>query len=100
MQADNHRRARLDTGGFGRLLYTGSVPLCGAVMPVSPERFLRQLVDSGLMSADEVRELRLSLPPDLFRGDDSQDMARELVACKKLTAYQAGAAYQGKANGL
>jgi WD40 repeat protein/serine/threonine protein kinase len=69
-------------------------------MPVSPERFIRQLIDSGLMSADEVRKLQESLPANLLQGDDSQDFARELIACKKLTPYQAAALYQGKGQQL
>lgn len=69
-------------------------------MPVSPERFLRHLVDSGLMSPDEVQELQASLPPNLLREDDSQNVARELIARKKLTPYQAGAVYQGKGQQL
>lgn len=69
-------------------------------MAVSPERFLRRLIDSGLMSADEVQELQVSLPPELLRADDSQEFVRELVARKKLTAYQAAALYQGKGEQL
>jgi hypothetical protein len=65
-------------------------------MPVSPERFVRHLIDSGLMSAAEVQELQVSLPPETLRGDDAQPFVRELVARKKLTPFQAGALYQGK----
>jgi len=69
-------------------------------MPLSPERFLRQLIDSGLMSAAEVQELEASLPAEARQANDAQAVARELVARKKLTPYQAVALYQGKGQQL
>src|SRR5262249_55007920 len=70
------------------------------MMPLSPERFLRQLTDRGLMSAVEVQELEASLPAEARKAKDAQAVARELVARKKLTPYQAVALYQGKGEQL
>src|SRR5262245_53081877 len=69
-------------------------------MPVPLAQFVNQLAESGLMSADELRALQESFPPDKFSPDDAQEFARELVRQHRLTAYQATAVYQGKQQSL
>ena len=68
-------------------------------MPVSLKDFAKSLADSGLMSADEIREFLGSFPP---RSGPStpRDLARELIQAGKLTKYQAEEVYQGKTKGL
>src|SRR5262245_29813065 len=69
-------------------------------MPVPLAQFIQQLSDSGILSPDDIRSFQQGLPPDRQSSDDVQEFARELVRRKKLTAYQATAAYQGRANAL
>lgn len=69
-------------------------------MAVSLDQFIRHLADSGLMSADEIRQFQAALPAAKFPADDAQPFAKELIRQKKLTSYQATAAYQGKQQGL
>lgn len=68
-------------------------------MAMSLAEFTRQLVESELMSKDEVRAFRAELPPEK-RTDEVQEFARELVRQKKITGYQASAVYQGKGSSL
>ena len=56
---------------------------------VSVDHFIKGLTVSGLMSADEVHALLVSLPPDLQRPT-VKSLAAELVRRGKLTKYQAG----------
>src|SRR5262245_56910441 len=65
-------------------------------MPVPVGQFVKQLAESGLLSADELRALEESFPPDKFSADDAQEFARELVRQRKVTVWQATAIYQGK----
>jgi serine/threonine protein kinase len=67
-------------------------------MAVPVEQFARDLVESGLLSADEVAAARNDLPGG--HRDDSQALARLLVQSKRLTKYQAAAVYQGKSQHL
>lgn len=69
-------------------------------MAVPLEKFIKQLTDSGIMSAEDIREFQASLPADTVMPEDAQPFARELVKQLKLTAYQAAAAYQGRAKEL
>ena len=57
-------------------------------MAISVDQFVRQLLDSSLLSADEVAALIAALPADK-KPHDGEQVARELVRQKKLTAYQA-----------
>lgn len=68
-------------------------------MPMFVDDFVAQLTVSGLLTADEVNAFRERLPEDRRQGD-AQEFAREMVRQKLLTAYQATAAYQGKATSL
>jgi len=69
-------------------------------MPVPLEQFVKQLAESGVMSADDVRACQEGLPRDVLSPDDAQPFARELVKQRKLTSYQAAAIYQGKGQSL
>src|SRR5262245_36320435 len=69
-------------------------------MAVPLAEFVRQLTDSGMMTAETLREFQGELLPDKLTPDDAQPFARELVRQHKLTAYQSTAAYQGKAHDL
>jgi formylglycine-generating enzyme required for sulfatase activity len=69
-------------------------------MPVPLEQFLQQLLESGLMPADEVRAIQAGLPPEVPAHGDCQGFARELVRLRKLTPYQAALVYQGKGQAL
>jgi CheY-like chemotaxis protein len=55
---------------------------------VSREDFLRNLADSGLFAADDLRKLLDALPPDAAALDGA-GLAQRLVGLGKLTAYQA-----------
>src|SRR3954471_2832354 len=61
--------------------------------------FVDHVVDSKLLTADDVRHLVDALPED-NRPNDGEQLARELVKQKKLTAYQAQVIYQGKGKSL
>lgn len=68
-------------------------------MAVSIDSFFKHLGDSGILSAEEVRNLSAQFPA-AKRKADAQDLARELIRQKKLTRFQANALYAGKASGL
>jgi len=63
------------------------------------QQFVESLVQSGLMTADEVSRFEQGLPPQRH-PEDAQALARELVQGGKLTKYQAQMVYQGKPKGL
>src|SRR5262245_65662321 len=69
-------------------------------MPVPVGQFVKQLAESGLMSADDLRAIHESLPPDKFPANDAQEFARGLVRQRKVTVWQATAIYQGKHQSL
>jgi serine/threonine protein kinase/Leucine-rich repeat (LRR) protein len=76
----------------------------GATVPgggktLSHEEFVKSLVESGLMTADEWSTIESGLPATLKQAD-AQTLARELVQQGKLTKYQAAAVFQGKTKGL
>ncbi|MBC7819067.1 MAG: protein kinase [Planctomycetaceae bacterium] len=68
-------------------------------MPLSRDEFTKQLADSGLMSADEVRAFVEGLPADA-RPIDGETLAKSLVKAKKLTKFQAQQLYDGKGKSL
>jgi formylglycine-generating enzyme required for sulfatase activity len=67
-------------------------------LAVSLEQFSQLLSASGLISAEELSSLLDALPPD--RKTDGEQLARELVRQKRLTAFQAQQIYQGKGKHL
>jgi serine/threonine protein kinase len=69
----------------------------GMDMPLNS--FVDQLLSSQLLSPDEVQQFLESFPADR-RPAGGEQLARELVKRKKLTAYQAKAIYQGKGKAL
>jgi serine/threonine protein kinase len=64
-------------------------------MALSLDQFCSQLIDSGLLSAEELSKLRESHQPA-----DAEALARLLVKQKVLTAYQAQQAFAGKSRAL
>lgn len=68
-------------------------------MPLTIEQFTQRLDSSGLMAADELREW-LEKVPTAKRPSDGEQLARELVKRKRLTAYQALEIYMGKGQPL
>lgn len=68
-------------------------------MPLTIEQFTQRLTSSGLMTADELREWLLRVP-EAKRPSDGEQVARELVKRKRLTAYQALEIYLGKGESL
>ncbi len=69
-------------------------------MAVTVDQFLRQLSDSGLMTADEVERVRGQLPAEKLDARNADEFARELVRQKKLTKFQAEQLYAGKEKSL
>ncbi len=68
-------------------------------MAVTLKRLTESLIASGLMTADELREFRAELPPQL-RHLSAEALSRELVRFGKLTSYQAARICDGKPEGL
>src|SRR5262245_4738314 len=68
-------------------------------MSMPLDTFVGHVVDSQLLTADELRLCMEGLPPDR-RPQDGEQLARELVKQKKLTAYQAKTIYSGKGKNL
>ncbi|NLF68658.1 MAG: SUMF1/EgtB/PvdO family nonheme iron enzyme [Candidatus Anammoximicrobium sp.] len=68
-------------------------------MTIPLDQFVRQLDDSALLSADTVAALIESLPAEK-KPQDGEQLAKELVRQKKLTAYQAQQMYAGKGRSL
>ncbi len=64
-------------------------------MALSSEEFLRQLADSGLISADEITSFVEARPGDR-RPEDGEQLAREFVTQKRLTEFQAAQICAGK----
>ena len=58
---------------------------------LSRQRFMELVAESGLMTLDEVRTFEGSVPPER-RAQDAQDLARQLVAAKKLVEGAGGRA--------
>ena len=67
-------------------------------MAISLEQFTQQLTASGLVTAAELQTLLEGLPAE--RQADGEQLARELVRQRKLTAFQAQQIYQGKGKHL
>ena len=68
-------------------------------MTIPLDQFVSQIVDSTLMSADDVAALIDSLPAEK-KPHDSEQLAKELVRQKKLTSYQAQQIHAGKGQSL
>lgn len=68
-------------------------------MPLTVNQFLKYLINSRLMTDEEVHEFFSSLPED-HRPQDGEAFAKSLVQHKKLTVFQATAIYRGKPYGL
>ncbi|MBC7815777.1 MAG: protein kinase, partial [Planctomycetaceae bacterium] len=68
-------------------------------MPLTIEQFTQRLALSGVMTADDLREW-LGKVPAAKRPRDGEQLARELVKRKRLTAYQALEVYLGKGQSL
>jgi molecular chaperone DnaK len=66
---------------------------------VSVERFIEGLTSSGLMTAEEVHALLVSLPPDM-QQPGVKELAAELVRRGRLTRYQAGRIASGRPQNL
>jgi serine/threonine protein kinase len=64
-------------------------------MAIAPslEQYQTLLIESGLLSREEVRRLLNDLP-DESRPKDAHGLARALVRAEKLTKFQAAAVYQ------
>jgi molecular chaperone DnaK len=65
----------------------------------SVERFIEGLTRSGLMAADEVHAVMVTLPPEM-QPVTTNSLAVELVRRGRLTKYQAGRVAAGKIDGL
>ena len=68
-------------------------------MPLTIEQFTHRLISSGVMTLEELREWFGKLPSGK-RPRDGEQLARELVKRKRLTAYQAMEIYLGKGESL
>lgn len=68
-------------------------------MPLSLDDFRERITASNLLSADELQAFVAAMPPEK-RPNDGEQLARELVKQKKLTAYQAKTIYAGKGKSL
>lgn len=68
-------------------------------MPINLDQFVQQLTACELMAAQEVAAFREALPEGRKPGGAEQ-LAKDLVRQKKITAYQASAILQGKGQGL
>ena len=65
-------------------------------MPVALEQFVKNLTDSGVLSAGKLEHF---LPPKAS-PKSAEGLAKELVRQKQLTKYQAAEIYQGRAKSL
>ncbi len=65
-------------------------------MPVGLDQFVKNLTDSGVLSAGKLEHF---LPP-MAAPKSAEELAKELVRQKQLTKYQAAEIYQGRAKSL
>ena len=68
-------------------------------MAISLDQFTQQLTDSGLMSSDEIASVVAGLRAS-SKPLDGEELARQLVRQKKLTAYQAQEIYSRRGKSL
>ena len=68
-------------------------------MTVILDQFIHTLVESGLMTAEEVDAFVEGFPPE-DRPTDGEALAKLLFQRNKLTKFQTQAIYQGKTKGL
>src|SRR5215212_276337 len=77
--------------GTGRHKVLGDPPPAGdrtETMPISIECFVEAVVGSGLLTAEEIGQLRGNLAADAATSD-ARELARRLIDRGKLTEYQA-----------
>lgn len=65
---------------------------------VAVDQFVKYLLDSGLLPAEEVKALNARIPAG--QRADARPLVHELVKAGKLTTYQANQIYTGKSKGL
>lgn len=65
---------------------------------VSVDQFVKHLLDSGLLPAEEVKALNARIPAG--QRADARPLVHELVKAGKLTTFQANQIYTGKSKGL
>jgi formylglycine-generating enzyme required for sulfatase activity/serine/threonine protein kinase len=75
------------------------VEFCRAAMAQTLDHFRQQIVASGLLSGVELSDWLDGLPVQQ-RPVDAEQLARELVRQKRLTAWQVKAIYQGQGKSL
>src|SRR5688572_15521273 len=68
-------------------------------MSATVSQFVQQLTSIGLLSADELQAYAERVKPERD-AKAAERLAKELIRAKKLTAFQAQAALQGKAKNL
>ncbi|HEX3654186.1 MAG TPA: protein kinase [Pirellulales bacterium] len=68
-------------------------------MPLAVEQFAHDLVENGVLSADEIQAVRQGSASNRS-ATATQDLARELVKRGKLTPLQASAAFSGRTKQL
>ena len=68
-------------------------------MTISLDQFVRQVIQSGAMSAEETSRYQDTFPPEK-RPQDTEALAREMIRDEKLTEYQTRLILQGKASEL
>ncbi len=68
-------------------------------MAVSFDQFARQVVETGLLSTEDIGDVLASIRPEQ-QPEDGGQLARLLVKCKALTAFQAQQIYGGKGKSL
>lgn len=68
-------------------------------MAVTLKEYVQNLLASGLMDADELRDFRAGLPPELSHLS-AESLGHELIRRGKLTNYQAVRIYEGRPQGL
>lgn len=69
-------------------------------MPVTLKQFKKLLLDSELLSQEQIDSVESALPAEKRLPEDAQPFAREFVSRKLLTAHQATVIYQGKPKSL
>jgi serine/threonine protein kinase len=68
-------------------------------MPTSLSQFVKNLTASGLMSGRKLAVFQERFPKE-DRATTAEELARQLVRSRLLTAYQAQAVYEGRIHGL
>ncbi len=69
-------------------------------MPVTLKQFKILLLESELLSQEQIDAVESALPPEKQLPDDAQPFAREFISRKLLSAHQATVIFQGKPRSL